>query len=427
MTENVRLPDSVDVVIVGGGTAGAAAAAAFAGRGARTLCVDRKDLTESGARWVNGVPRRLLAEAGLAVPDGHHGPRPFNLIAGAARLRVAEHDVVDLDMRALVATLHERARSLGAELVGGVTVRGRDGDRLMTDAGAVRARWIVDAGGLAGPRLLGQAAVAPTDLCAAAQGVYEVKDPAGAAAYYASLGVKPGEVIGVLGVAGGFSILNVCWHVDAGTVGVLTGSIPALGHPGGKTLRDDFVRSQPWIGPMQFGGAAAIPLRRAYDRLVDDRVALLGDAGCQVFAAHGSGIGAGLVAARLLADTLTGGGDLRAYEVAWHRRWGGLFAVYDAARRMSQGMDPAQLADALAHGLIDHAMVKASLDQELPRISAAMVAARLRAVRRAPTMAVPLVRAMAQMGAVQALSGLYPRDLRAADLWTRVMNRVLAV
>ena len=59
----VRLPDEVDVVIVGGGTAGAAAAAAFAARGARTLCVDRRDLTEAGARWVNGVPRRLLAEA----------------------------------------------------------------------------------------------------------------------------------------------------------------------------------------------------------------------------------------------------------------------------------------------------------------------------------------------------------------------------
>ena len=375
----VRLPDEVDVAIVGGGTAGAAAAAAFAGRGARTLCVDRRDLTESGARWVNGVPRRLLAEAGLTSTRAAElgGPRPFNLIAGRARLRGAEP--------------------------------------------------VVDAGGLAGPRLLGQAAVAPIDLCAAAQGVYEVRDPAGAAAYYASLGVTPGEVIGVLGVAGGFSVLNVCWHVDAGTVGVLTGSIPALGHPGGKTLRDDFVRSQPWIGPMQFGGAAAIPLRRAYDRLVDDRVALLGDAGCQVFAAHGSGIGAGLVAARLLADTLTGGGDLRAYEVAWHRRWGGLFAVYDAARRMSQGMDRVQLTEAMTHGLIDHAMVKASLDQELPRISAAMVAARLRAVRRAPTMAVPLVRAMAQMVAVQALSGLYPRDVRAADLWTRVMNRVLAV
>ena len=268
---------------------------------------------------------------------------------------------------------------------------------------------------------------APVDLCAAGQGVYEVRDPAGAAAYYAGLGVAPGEVIGLLGVAGGFSLLQVNWHVEAGTVGVLGGSIPALGHPSGKALRDDFVRAQPWIGPMIYGGAAAIPLRRAYDRLVDDRVALLGDAGCQVFAAHGSGIGAGLVAAKLLAATLTGGGDLRGYEVAWHRRWGGIFAAYDAARRMSQGMDRTQLADAVTHGLIDHAMIKAGLDQELPRISPAMLAARLRAVRRAPTMTWPLVRAVAQMGAVQALSGLYPRDVRAADLWTRAMNRVLAV
>lgn len=425
----MTLPDAVDVVIVGGGTAGAAAAAAFAARGARTLCVDRRDLTAAGARWVNGVPRRLLAEADLALPPAAilGAPRPFNMVVGAARLRVAEHDVVDVDMRALVASLHDRARGLGAELIGGVTVRGRDGDRLRTDTGSVRARWIVDAGGLAGPRLLGQAAVAPVDLCAAGQGVYEVRDPAGAAAYYAGHGIAPGEVVGLLGVAGGFSLIQINWHVEAGTVGVLGGSIPALGYPSGKALRDDFVRAHPWIGPMIYGGAAAIPLRRAYDRLVDDRVALLGDAGCQVFAAHGSGIGAGLVAAKLLAATLTGGGDLRGYEVAWHRRWGGIFAAYDAARRMSQGMDQAQLADAITHGLIDHAMIKAGLDQELPRISPAMLAARVRAVRRTPTMTWPLVRAVAQMGAVQALSGLYPRDVRAADLWTRAMNRVLAV
>ena len=416
-------------MIVGGGTAGAAAAAAFAARGARTLCVDRRDLRESGARWVNGVPRRLLAEAGLTLPRAADlgGPRPFNLIAGAARLRVADHDVVDVDMRALVASLHDRARAAGAELIGGVHVRGRDGDRLLTDRGAVRARWIIDAGGLSGPRLLGQQAVAATDLCAAAQGVYEVRDRAGAAAYYERHDVKPGEVIGILGVAGGYSVLNVCWEPHRGTVGVLTGSIPALGHPGGKTMRDDFVRAQPWIGPMQFGGAAAIPLRRAYDRLVDKHVALLGDAGCQVFSAHGSGIGAGLVAARLLAETLTGGGDLREYEIAWHRRWGGLFALYDAARRMSQSLNAAQLADAMRHGLIDHAIVKAGLDQELPTLSAAMVLARLRALRKAPAMVGPLMRTMAQMGAVRTLGGLYPRDARAAALWQRIMNRVLVV
>lgn len=421
------LPAEVDVVIVGAGTAGAAAAARFASQGARTLCLERRPLAEAGARWVNGVPRRFFAEAGLELPRAAHlgGPRPFNLVAGEHRVRIAEHDVLDVDMRALVALLHARASAAGATLLGGVTVRGRDDDRLLTDAGPVRARWIVDAAGLAGPRLLDQAPVAATDLCAAAQGVYAVVDPAGAQAYYDRVGVAVGEVIGHLGVAGGFSVLNVCWHRDAGTVGVLTGSIPALGYPGGKQLRDDFVRSQPWIGAMEFGGAAAIPLRRAYDRLVDDRVALVGDAACQVFAAHGSGIGAGLAAAHLLADTLTGGGTLRDYEVAWHRRWGGLFAAYDVARRWSQSLGGDDLRRALAAGLIDPIMVRAGLDQAMPSVSAGLLAGRVRALGRARDLAAPLVSALARMGAAQALAALYPRDARLHRVWSGAMARLV--
>ena len=55
---NAALPERVDVLIIGAGTAGAAAAALCAERGLRTLCVERGPLTTAG---------RLRALAGLAL------------------------------------------------------------------------------------------------------------------------------------------------------------------------------------------------------------------------------------------------------------------------------------------------------------------------------------------------------------------------
>jgi hypothetical protein len=238
----------------------------------------------------------------------------------------------------------------GAVLRGEVSVLGRDDDRLATSAGPMHARWIIDASGVAGARLLAQPTVKRQHLCAAAQEVREVTDRAAAEAFFARNGVATGEVLGLIGVAGGYSVLNLRLHHGGATMGILTGSIPSLGFPSGKTLLDEFVRDHAWVGQRVFGGSGAIPLCRAHDRLADDRVALLGDAACQVFPAHGSGVGAGLLAARLLADTLAGGGSLRDYEVAWQRRHGGLFAFFDVFRRWNQNVDGETSAGRSASG-----------------------------------------------------------------------------
>lgn len=424
------LPSTVDVAIVGAGTSGAAAARYFAARGARVVCVDRRPLSESGARWVNGITRAALAEADIDLPRSARlgDPHPFHLVSDAGRVVVRGHDVVDADMRALVALLQNQARDAGATLAGDVSVLGRDGDILVTDAGRVRARWIVDASGLAGARLLDQPLVATEHLCAAAQGVYEVRDLDAARAWFAAAGVPPGEVYARLGVAGGFSVLNVRLHDGGHTVGILTGSIPALGFPSGKAILDKLVREQSWIGARVFGGQGPIPLRRPYDRLARENVALVGDAGCQVFPAHGSGIGAGILAAKLLADTLSRGGTLRAYEVAWHRRWGGLFAAYDAFRRWNQTMDPAQLDDLMAGGMLDETFARAGLDQTMPKLSLGAIPPKARALRKRPGLIPGLARVAAQVVGAHVLSALYPHsERRRFAAWSRGMSRVLAV
>jgi flavin-dependent dehydrogenase len=426
----MSLPRSVDVAIVGAGTSGAAAARYFAERGARVLCLERRALDDAGARWVNGITRAALAEAKIDLPAPAilGGPHPMHMLTDTGRVTIREHDVIDVDMRALVALLQAEARAAGAVLVGDTSVLARERDVLVTDGGEVRARWIVDASGLSGARLLDQEIVAPRHLCAAAQGVFEVRDLDGAAAFFARHGIAPGEVYSRLGIAGGFSTLSVCLNASGATVGVLAGSIPALGYPAGKTLLERFVRGESWIGARVFGGQGAIPLRRPYDRLASENVALIGDAACQVFPAHGSGIGAGMLAAQLLADTLATGRTLRDYEVAWHRRWGGLFAAYDAFRRWNQTMDGELLDELMAGGLLDATTARAGLDQTMPSLSLATIPPKARALRRRPRLLAGLVRLAAQVGVVQLLAALYPRSVDGwFTAWRAGMARILEV
>jgi menaquinone-9 beta-reductase len=445
-----------DVVVVGAGASGAAAAAFLAEGGLRVIGLERRKLAEAGARWVNGVPRASFARAGVAISEGAEhqgGPDPFHVVvapsarakggsAGEARptsLILVDHDVIHVDMRLLVARLQARAQRAGVRFHEGVTAQGWRGGMsrahhtddlvLETSQGPFAARWFIDASGLTGARLLGQPAVARVELCAAAQEVREVVDAAAARRFLEGVGARPGEAIGFLGVAGGYSVLNVHVAHDLRTVGVLTGSLPALGHPSGKAILDHFVAEHAWVGAARFGGAAAIPLRRPYDRLASERVALLGDAGCQVFPAHGSGVGSGLVAARLLADTILAGQPLRDYEVAWQREHGALMASFDVMRRWSQSLDGAAVGRMIAFGLAEPAMMKAGLNQELPQVSLGwllrMAPGMARAMREDPALGRSMAVAGARSRLAHALYARYPRQVKHVASWSRAIDRLI--
>ena len=357
-----------DLAIAGAGTAGAALAGHAARAGMRVVCVERRPLGEAGARWVNGVPRWMFEEAGIDEPRGDERlgyGHPFHLVAGRGpeRVVVREHDVLDVDMRLLVARLQRDAIDAGADLRGGVTVHGLESGVLATSAGPLRARWFVDASGLAGARLLDQPRMHPADVCTAAQQVRVVRDPAGAREFLARHGVEPRATLCFTSIAGGYSIVNV--RVDGDHVSMLTGSIPALGNPSGARLLASFVEDNAWIGDVVFGGARAIPLRRPHVLARGD-VALLGDAGSQVFSAHGSGIGVGLVAARQLADALARGAGPQGYARAFRRRWGLLLASYDLLRRLSQRLDARHVGWMMRAGLLNETSVRTALEQRLP-------------------------------------------------------------
>jgi flavin-dependent dehydrogenase len=426
-----------DVAIVGGGTAGAGAAWQCAKRGMRVICLDTRPLGEAGARWVNGVPLWQLDEAGIPRPTGAEllaDDPPFHLVAGwgPERVTLSGRGVVELDMRELVARLQTLARDAGAELRGGVRVRGFVGDRLETSDGPLRADVIIDASGHAGARLAPRPVVGPEHLCAAAQAVHTITNLQAARDWFARHRVPEGHALCFTGIAGGYSIINV--RLEGDTLGILTGSIPADGHPSGRALLDRFVAQHPWIGSAQFGGARAMPIRRPFDRLVHGRVALLGDAASQVFSAHGSGIGIGLLAGRVLAESLLSGPNLEEYERRFLREHGGLLAGYDIFRRFSQRLSVGELARLMQVGLLDSQSALAGTAQRWPTLfdhptthSTAALASKLKSIAAMPTQTVALARVGARMAEVAALYRVYPGADAGwrAKVWSRAVARIV--
>ncbi len=418
------LPSNVDLCVVGAGTAGAALAGHAALRGMRVLCLDRRPLDGSGAHWVNGVGRSDFEAAGIEPPQGSElrgVDRPFHLIAGRGpqRLTLRNHGVLEVDMRLLVARLQRRATEAGATLVGGVRVRGAQGSAVYTSEGVVEARWIADAAGLRGAGLLPSRRVPPKDICAAAQAVHRIADPEGARAFLEAHEVGEDETLCFSGVAGGYSILNV--RVAHGEVGLLAGSVPAEGHVSGRRLIADFVAEHSWVGAFVFGGHRPIPLGAPQPILAQGAVARLGDSAGQVFAAHGSGIAPGMVAARMLADALADGGGPDAYAVRWMRTQGGLFAAYDLFRRFSQQLSLDQLQTLMHTGLLDEASAAAGLSQVLPRPDFALVGRLPRALAECGgSLARPLAQTVAKMTAAVGLYKAYPQVASRRSAWSKL-------
>jgi flavin-dependent dehydrogenase len=417
-----------DVVIVGTGTAGAGAAWQCARRGLRVLCIDARPLAEAGARWVNGVARWLLDAAEIPLPTGEElrgEDGPFHLIAGwgPERVIMRERGVLELDMRRLVERLQGMAANAGAELRGSVRVLGLDGDRLATSDGPLHADVIVDASGLAGARMVKTPTIAREHLCAAAQAVHAVVDSKAARAWFERHEVPEGQALCFTGIAGGYSIILA--RLEGDEISILTGSIPADGQPSGRALLDHFVAEHPWIGSERFGGSRAIPIRRPFDQLVHGRVALLGDAGSQVFSAHGSGIGVGLLAGRMLAEALAQGGGLPAYQRRFQREQGGVLAAYDVFRRYSQRLRVDELATLMRVGLLDAESSTAGASQRLPTLDLQGAIAKLEALTRAPTQAIALAQVGARMAAVAGLHRVYPDKPEHLWPWSQAIARIV--
>lgn len=442
-----------DIAVLGAGIAGSAAARALAQAGWRVALIDHKPIDQAGPRWINGVAPWTFDVAGVprstGAECGHGGAFVMCDADGARRVVVDPNPVWWVDMRMLGRRLRDDALAAGAvnlfehrcvdvELDGerpiALQLEGPDGPA------RVAARLFVDAAGMGGRIRRAVPAFAPfcpkvprEQVCSAAQFVCKIEDIDGAKAFLRARDAKPGEVLSHSSVAGGFSIQNIQVDLEAGQVDLLTGAIAIPEHPTGAALVDDLRRQHPWIGEAVFGGSGALPLRRPYARLGAPGVALLGDAACQVYAAHGSGIGIGMIAARLLCDVIADAADpgdeavTWAYSARFHRAWGPLLGAASLVQRMTQGLTPAQSSAVLKSGLITPTAAAATLDQQMPPMGPSELPKLARGALKAPALAARLLNHLRHLPGIRRHHRRYPLavDVPALTAWDAWLARRL--
>ncbi len=446
--------EHADVVVVGAGSSGSAAAAFLAESGWRVVLIDARPAAEAGAHWSNGVPPWTFERAGVAVPEPPErleDARTIRLYSPSSRVgtAVAPSPILNVDMRRLVARLQARALAAGATLRDRTSVRAIECDvrgrptavrtvrsgaaGSTTRLGRVTARLFVDASGMAGVvrravPLLARDCPEPRagDCCSAAQFVFPIRDVEAARAFLHAHGAEVGDALCWTGIDGPFSTLGAQVSRDVSQIGILAGAAREVGCASGAELMRRFRQNHPWIGEAFFGGAGLIPLRAPYARLAAPGVALVGDAGCQSFPAHASGVGSGLIAARMLADATAGAADpgaeaaLWAYETAFQREIGCIHGPYDVVRRTIQALPVPQVEAMVAQGLVTSGVLGAVLSQRLPfRLPKDEVAAMLRGSAHVPRAAAAVAPWAVRVPLVWAAYRRYPRrpDARSLRAW----------
>lgn len=446
-----------DAVVVGAGSTGSAAAWMLSNAGLRVALVESRALGSAGARHVNDVPPWLFDEAQVARPAGaekrcDHETFHFLDRTGAAHLGMQR------PMWGVDAALLVRRMQTGA-LRSGVAVFERAADlelvhragrpealNLRADHGGgerseieLRARLFVDASGLAGV-LRGQSeALASTcppprgeQLTSAIQVVCEVTDRAAARDYLSRNGFAEGDVVVWSGSYSGFETRMARLERGLSEVELLVG----VAHDGGKMparrVLAELRAHLPWAGRVRSGGGGDIPCRRPYDLLVAPGLALIGDAACQVFPAHGSGMGAGLLAARLLSNAVKGQGDPGELAALWDYQWrhhrgrGAVHAGYEVFRRAVLDWGPDGVEAMLKGGLILPGTTHAALAQRPPSLGLGEGLSLTRALWKAPAGAGQMAAMAGRMTATTALWRAFPRlpNMAAVRRWARMAQVV---
>lgn len=453
------MPSEVDAVVVGAGTAGANVAWQLAQRGLSVVVVERRAASDGGAQWYNGVPPWQFDAAGVSRPE------PPELVVSKRRLHLFGPDgtracslddpVWTVDMAALGERLRHSAREAGVRFVEratglDVTLRG-DRPESLSVAGSfegssvrrhsLRASLFVDASGRRG--VLRQTSpvlaewcppLSAPELCSAGDHQLEITDPVGAADFCQRHGAEPGDGVTVVGCDGGFSTRAIRVSPDLTRASVLVGCL-ADGHAStAPRMLADVLRDEPWLSGDGHHGVGVIPLRRPYARFTAPGIALVGDAASQVFCGHGSGIGIGLIAGRMLADAVGSASDpgaeatLWAYQAAFMRTYGAVLIAYDGVRRTSTAIGSVGVSAMVRAGLLSPTLAHAGLDQRHGRPALGELPAMLKGMAMDPRLALEVLPRLARAQAAASHAGRYPRsvDELALRRWDRRVSRLLS-
>jgi flavin-dependent dehydrogenase len=440
-----------DAVVVGAGTAGANVACELARLGMGVVLVERRAASHGGAHWHNGVLDWQFRRAGLGTPVPPERVRDGATVHlfgpdGRRAVTVADSPVVTADMALLGERLRSSAGEQGVEVLDrvahlSVEVRGGRVTALELAGGRrLEAALFVDASGRRGVLRSADALLRPwcppvrgDELCTATDVVLRVADTDGARRYLDRFGVPAGDTISMVGTHGGFSTCGVTVSAALDEVSVLVGCLANGRYGTGPRMLGELRRREPWIGEEISGGSGVIPLRRPYARFTAPGLAMVGDAACQVFPAHGSGIGIGLIAGRMLADAVRGAADpgaettLWAYQAAFQRELGGLLAAFDGFRRMSTALGGDGVGRMLSAGLMTEPMVRAGLDQRWRTPTTAELPAMAARLAREPGLAARMLPMLVRGQLAGRAGARYPEEVDGAALaaWDARVARLL--
>lgn len=446
-----------DVIVAGAGTSGCAAAYHLSGLGLKTALLEKAPRTKAGPQHMNCILLWQFDEAGIPRPNadeaklGRDGRVLVYTADGRLAMNLPRNPMTAIHMPTLTGRMQKLAMEAGAEIYDGASIEsvelGESGRPAAVEAvigkGKTRraarfeARLFVDASGMEGAfrnrvPLIGATCppVPEKHICYARQQVRRVTNEAAARKFLDGIGMEPEDFANYLGVAGGYSTLTFKIERDFDRMEILTGATldrKAEGENADDIAERFIERHSDFIGDAMFGAPGRIPLRRPYDKLAEEGIALLGNSANMVFPAHGSGVGTGMMAAKILADCVKGyddPGDREAmsdYCAAFQRRWGALLAVYDLFRRMSQDMSKEEVGDLLTLGILNKGSFYAGLDQRMPDASLEDLLETAAGAVKRPRLVAKAVPALARFPLVAALYKNYPgiKCEKAIKVWSK--------
>lgn len=450
----------VDVVVVGAGPGGAHVAGRFAQHGRTVALIDRRPMSDAGAQWHNGVLPWQFSEAGVAppVPSEISGRGHAHMVGpdGRRAFVIDDGPIIRADMGKLGSSLRAVASEAGVEMLDRVSsvepdvdrdgrVRVVEFDRAEADDGPtgrfrLEADLVVDAAGRSGvvrrrspalarwcPEVVGG------ELCSATDAEFAIADPDGARRFLDRHGARPGDSVSVMGCAGGWSMKAVRVSDDLQHAGALVGCIANGRYGTGPGLMADLRREHAWLGDPVAMWSGVIPLRRPYARFTAPGLALVGDSACQVFPAHGSGIGLGLMAGTMLVEATAKAADCGDEDTLWryqHRfqqRHGGVLAGLDAFRRMTTALGTDGIDRMVSANLFDPTVARATLAQQIATPRVASLPGMLWGLATHPKLAAVMVPWLTRGALVRAQGARYPErvDLEALARWDRRVERLL--
>lgn len=448
--------ETCDVFVLGAGSSGSATALALAREGLKVIVGERRELAQAGARWVNGLPSWFFDFCELDLPTGDELQNRGNdtkvvTSTGEVAYTLSDTPLWNVDMRRLTERLQDLCRAQGVRFLdhfelGGVHVdaqgrptsiefqRGQGTE--VGSSGRIEAELFVDASGIK-QALLRRVEALSADCpplvadqyCLALSEAARIEDREAALAYLERHGARPGESTNAFGVDRGYSTLLVSFDEAVEHIDIVIGT--AGGDKSPRQILREFKEREPWVGERVFGGEAMIPLRQPYDRLAAPGIALVGDAGCMVFSTHGSGVGMGMAAGKMLADAVAnsddpGGLDATwAYQATFQRRFGGRLGGMAVLARFFQSLDGDDVDKLLLAGFLPESNMRLGLEQRSPVPTAREILGLLGAVARAPSLGAKLLPFAARIPAVLALYSLYPKKpgRRALRAWSRAVAR----